>query len=166
MGLKKHWLYLKYLVAHKWYVFVECYRLGIPLAGITHDWSKVLPDEWFPYVEFFYGDKPPEQQEEGYSHIAGQNRAFDFAWLLHQKRNKHHWQFWLLPEDDGGTKKLDMPDRYRREMLADWFGAGKAQGRGDQPRECREWYLKNRERMQLHPRTRSWVEEQLGVIDQ
>lgn len=54
---------------------------------------------------------------------------------------------------------LPMPDCYRREMLADWRGAGLALGKPD----TRGWYLANRENIQLHPETRAWVEEQLGV---
>ena len=85
------------------------------------------------------------------------NKAFDYAWLLHQKRGKHHWQWWILPEDDGGIKVLPMPDKYRKEMLADWRGAGKAQGTPD----SYKWYMHNKEKMQLHPDTRKWVECEL-----
>lgn len=52
--------------------------------------------------------------------------AFDVAWVQHQHRNPHHWQHWVLREDDGATKLLPMPDRYVREMVADWAGAGRA----------------------------------------
>ncbi|MEW6726891.1 MAG: DUF5662 family protein [Bacillota bacterium] len=54
---------------------------------------------------------------------------------------------------------LPMPDRYRKEMLADWHGAGKAQGKPD----TKAWYLANKDKMLLHPETRDWVEAQLGV---
>ena len=56
---------------------------------------------------------------------------------------------------------LPMPDRYRREMLADWRGAGMAINGKD---ETAEWYVKNRENIILHPETRAWIEEQLGVV--
>ncbi|MCI0351247.1 MAG: DUF5662 family protein [Acidobacteriales bacterium] len=85
---------------------------------------------------------------------------FNKAWLLHQHRNPHHWQFWILQEDDGGYEKLPMPYRYRCEMLADWRGAGLAiTGEDNTP----EWYRKNRDNMRLHPCVRAWIEEQLGV---
>jgi hypothetical protein len=63
-----------------------------------------------------------------------------------------------LPEDEGGTKVLPMPDRYRREMLADWRGAGLAQGTPD----TLHWYSVNCHKMNLHPETRQWIEIQLG----
>lgn len=84
--------------------------------------------------------------------------AFDFAWLLHQKRNKHHWQWWVLPEDEGGVKLIPIQPMYRLEMLCDWLGASKAQGHGGDIASVRAWYDKNGEKMQLFPDTRDWVE--------
>ena len=63
-----------------------------------------------------------------------------------------------LPEDEGGLKVLPMPDKYRREMLADWRGAGLAQGTPD----TLNWYRINRHKMSLHPETQTWIEQQLG----
>lgn len=62
--MKKHLRYLKYLIRHRWYVFLECCKLGIPWRGIVHNLSKFLPSEWFPYVERFYGN-----DREGYSFL-------------------------------------------------------------------------------------------------
>lgn len=148
------------MLRHKWFVFIECCKLGIPLRGLWHDWSKFLPWEWFPYAEYFYGEETPKKPKTGYFHKMGRDDQFDFAWLLHQKRNKHHWQWWTLPEDCGKVKILPMPDVYRKEMLADWRGAGKAQGYGD---NTSVWYEANKDKMQLHPETRKWIEKQLGL---
>jgi len=161
--MRAHLAYLRYVLRHKWFVFVECIKLGIPWRGLVHDWHKFLPGEWFPYVRFFYHpDGTPKQRrdETGYYKPTDTgDAAFDYAWLLHQKRGKHHWQWWVLPEDEGGIKVLPMPDKYRREMLADWRGAGRAQGKPD----TRRWYEANKDKMQLHPETRAWIEEQLGI---
>lgn len=167
--LKPHLLYLRYVLRHKWFVFLAACRLGIPWLGLVHDLSKFLPDEWMPYVHFFYGPKaePIQRRDETgyYKPTDTGDAAFDFAWLLHQKRNRHHWQFWILPEDEGGVKVLPMPDRYRREMLADWMGAGRAQlGTKWTSNEPRRWYTKNHAKMQLHPETRTWIERKLNVI--
>jgi len=78
--------------------------------------------------------------------------------LLHQKRNKHHWQWWCLIDSDGEIKALPMPERYRLEMLADWRGAGRAKGNGD---DIQEWYGKNKDMIILTPEMREWVETQL-----
>jgi len=142
--------YLKYILRHKWYVFVECCKLGIPWRGVMHDMSKLLPSEFFAYREYFYGGwtftpKPVEDD-------------FDFAWHWHLKRNKHHWQWWIIKFDNGGLKIFEMPMEYRKEMLADWIGAGKAiHGKN----EVAKWYASEKGNMALAPETRKWIEENI-----
>jgi hypothetical protein len=53
-----------------------------------------------------------------------------------------------------------MPVNCLNEMLADWEAAGKAKGRGN---DLVEWYLTNRSRMTLHPRTRAFIEVELNT---
>lgn len=139
--------YLNYLIKHKWFVMIECFKVKLHWRGIIHDWSKFLPSEFAPYANYFFGNEKESKTR------------FDYAWQLHQKRNKHHWQWWVTPRANG-NKTLLMPDKYRKEMLADWRGASKAQGYGD---NTRKWYLKNRERMQIHPKTKKWIEKQLDL---
>ncbi len=156
--MRKHLRYLSYVLRHKWFVFVECCKLGIPWRGFWHDWSKFRWDEWKAYANYFYGPQPIRDSVGYYKPTNTGDCAFDFAWLLHQKRNRHHWQWWILPEDNGGTKTLKMPHKYIIEMVSDWRGAGKAQGYGD---NTLEWYNKNKDKMQLHPDTRAWIESEL-----
>ncbi len=157
--MSKYIKYGWYLLRHKWFVFVECCRFEMIWLGIIHDWSKFLPNEFIPYARHFYGDQESDikkgRDETGY-YKAGDTGdiAFDFAWLLHQKRNKHHWQWWILPEDDGGTKIFEIPDQYRNEMLADWRGAGRAQGTPD----TKAWYEKNADKLKLGYFTRLRIE--------
>jgi hypothetical protein len=163
--MKEHWQYLKYIARHKWFVFLAACRLGIPWLGLIHDLSKLRPDEWQPYKRYFYGKWPKvsEMSAGEKSVYFGRTQEvvdaeFDEAWLAHIHRNKHHWQYWVLREDSGAVKCLPMPHRYVLEMLADWIGAGKAQGYGN---NTLDWYAKNRAKMQMHPTTREWVEDNL-----
>jgi hypothetical protein len=127
-----------------------------------HDISKLLPDEWFPYANYFYGAKHDitrGRDSTGYYKPTDTgDEAFDFAWLLHQKRNRHHWQWWILPEDNGGVKILEITEPYFTEMLCDWIGAGRAQGRkspkNDPLYETRKWWAANRHKMQFHKKTK------------
>ena len=155
----KHFEYLAYVCRHKWYVFLACIQYGCIWRGIVHDLSKFLPSEWFPYVENFYG------QWRGWGKIAPPDiqHAYNLAWLHHQRRNLHHHQYWVLNKDDGTQEVLEMPEAYVREMVADWTGAGRAI-HGEN--ECVEWYLKNRNKMILHPGTRARVENLLGLVHQ
>lgn len=154
--MKKYLRYARYVIRHCKYVRRACFAKGLYWQGIVHDLSKWRQSEFIPYARFFYGPKPPMRNTTGYYKPTDTgNDAFDFAWLLHQKRNPHHWQFWILQEDEGGVKVLEIPHRYRLEMLCDWYGASMAQGYGG---KSRTWYAANREKMQLHPATRAWVE--------
>lgn len=156
----KHVKYLTYVLRHKWYVLLECCRAGVPLSGILHDIDKFYPDEWFPYVEQFYGSGRQKRDATGaYDPNAAAALAFRVAWLKHWHRNPHHWEHWLS-YGRSGVAALPMPDRYRREMLADWRGASRAQGKG---RDVLGFYQKNGPTMLLHDSTRLWVEHELGV---
>lgn len=160
--------YLKYVVRHKYYVSVECFKHGLYWRGLKHDLSKFLPSEFIPYAKFFYGSKTPRRDKTGYYKPTDTGDAdFDFAWLKHQKRNDHHWQWWILPEDNGGVKILPMPYEALTEMICDWVGAGQAQGNkspaNDIYKETRAWYNVNKVKMQLHRDTRVEIERRLGV---
>lgn len=158
----KFFRYFRYVFRHKWFVFIECCKLKIPLLGIIHDSSKFNPEEFIPYTNYFYGDKTSDirkgRDSTGYyKPWDTKDASFDFAWLLHQKRNKHHWQWWCLQTDEEGIKVFDMPMKYRKEMLADWRGAGKAQGTPD----TLAWYSKNKDNLTLHKNTRQWIEDNI-----
>lgn len=167
----KHLKYAQYIFWHKWYVAVECFKRGLYWRGIVHDWSKLLPSEWVPYANFFYGEgaKPVRDKTGYYKPTDTGDAAFDFAWLLHQKRNKHHWQWWILPEDNGGVKILPIEEPYLTEMICDWIGAGKAQGHFSPPtdpmQETRKWWTANNHKMQLHPETRKEIERRILPVD-
>jgi len=147
--MNKNWEYLKYVLKHKWYVFQECCKLGIPWRGFLHDMSKFRPSEWKPYAEYFYGRYPMDEKPPS------ESKAFDIAWLHHQKRNPHHWQYWILKEDSGSTHNIEMPIVYRKEMYADWVGAGKAITGKD---NIIPWYNKNKDNIKLGWETRRWIE--------
>ena len=150
--MRRHYKYLSYVLRHKWFVLLAGLKLRVPIhLLILHDISKFYPSEWFAYARTFYSPSGKGQFESGTS--------FDMAWNAHQKRNKHHWQYWMLNMDDGGRKCLPMPPRYRKEMLADWMGAGRAITGTD---NTLEWYTNNRHKMKLHPETRTWIEEKIG----
>jgi|GEM_PF-401922 len=151
--MRRHWQYLKYVLRHKWFVFRAGLKLRVPLlALLLHDWDKFTPGMWLPYARTFRKPNGEGQYEP--------SDAFFHAWNGHEKRNKHHWQYWVLVKDSGELVPLPMPDRHRREMLADWIGAGRALGKPD----TRAWYQANSRKIMLHPETRAWVERQLEVI--
>lgn len=150
--LKSHWANLKYLLTHKWFVALECAKLGLYWQALVHDLSKFRPSEWNAYAEFFSCPLDPKPED-----VRGR---FIDAWAAHLRRNPHHWQYWVTPKDTGGRHVLRMPEKYAKEMVADWRGASLALKGRD---ESREWYLERRKTILLHPETRKLVEELLGI---
>ena len=153
--MNKNLIYLKYIARHKWYVFKACLKYGIVWRGLVHDLSKLFPSEFIPYRDYFYG-RYGEVEQNITNDI---QEEFDLAWLRHQKKNLHHWQAWVLKQDDGQLKALEMPLEYRQEMLADWSGASIAIKGYD---DTYNWYAKNWKNMILAPMTRNWVEHKIG----
>src|SRR5688572_29402107 len=121
--MKAHFKYASYVARHKWFVLRAGLKTKAPLWRLLiHDWSKLTPAEWRPYVRTFYGRTPgpvelrhrfhgrPNDERNLADWKADRAAAFDKAWLHHQHRNPHHWQHWLLREDDGDLKTLPMPE--------------------------------------------------------
>lgn len=146
----RHLQYLKYVIRHKFFVLRAGLWTKAPFYRLLiHDWSKFLPGEWVPYASFFYGDKEKWKA------------SFDRAWLFHQRRNKHHWQYWVLHKDSGEIVPMVMPEKYVREMVADWCGAGRAiTGTW----EVDSWYQKNKDVIQLNVVTRLMVEKLISDL--
>jgi len=155
--MRAHLAYLSYVLRHKWYVLLACRQTGCSLwRGLIHDLSKFLPSEWGPYARTFYALVGSKKQ---YS----ESDEFRVAWLHHQHRNTHHWNYWVqIDAPMGAGRAVRMPDRYVREMVADWIGAGLAQGKPD----VLGWYLANEHKMLLHSDTRASVERLLGISDE
>lgn len=153
-NVRRHWNYFKYLIRHKYYVFIGIRVCGgSPYRALVHDMSKCLPSEWSPYASTFY--KPDGSGQYTPS------KDFNIAWLKHIHRNKHHWQYWILRMDSGETIPQEIPQKYVREMVGDWMGAGKAiTGRW----EVGEWYDNNKYKMRLHPKTKDEVDALISVV--
>ena len=160
------YLYDQYLVYHKSNVkkgfdwikdnLPELIKPGFDFEwqiGLNHDQSKTKQDEYNAYDAYFYGG----------------NRSFfvvqEFkkAWLLHIHRNPHHWQYWILINDDPeeGEVLIEMPYNYILEMICDWWAFSWAKGNLN---EIFAWYDKHKDYIKLHQNTRNTVEFILNQI--
>jgi len=129
-------------------------KLGLePLAILCdHDKSKWSSEEYDAYDKYFYG-------KTGRSHKIVED--FKYAWLHHIHNNPHHWQYWVLQNDDEGEEVLEMPGQYVVEMICDWWSFSIAKG---DMTEIFPWYEAHKDKMKLHPKTRKLVEDILGKI--
>lgn len=132
-----------------------CYTLLTGENLDSHDASKLTAEELGPYDRYFY---PEENRVVKNAQI---ETDFDYAWLHHQNVNRHHWQYWILIEDEGKIKPLEMPDRYINEMVADWgsFAYQKRDGN-----ELLKWYATHVNKMILAPETKKKVEDLVKTL--
>lgn len=117
-----------------------------------HDESKYSLDEYIAYDAYFYGDKTEAVEKE-----------FRQAWLRHIHRNPHHWQYWVLINDDPGEGQiaLEMPYNYIIEMICDWWAFSWQKGYLG---EIFSWYDEHSEYIILAPETRKTVEDILWEL--
>lgn len=194
--LRKHWLYFKRLVTHKIHVFDEGRKLGVPFWQLVlHDISKFSFSEWNPYVQRFYGDENPivlRRFAEAVKHHHNHNPHHWNYWL---RPTRARWSieiseteakllhfdkpFLTMSTSNADTinelhqrlsrqaEPMEMPMRYRMEMLADWLAVGRDH---DAPPEyalisARSWYIESKQenRIILAPDTQAWIETKLGV---
>ena len=114
-----------------------------------HDESKYDVFEYEAYDDYFYGGN------KSYKVV----KAFKRAWLHHIHHNPHHWQFWVLLNDDEGEECLEMPYPHAIEMICDWWSFSWKKG---DLTEIFRWYEEHKEKMRLHEDTRKVVEDILG----
>lgn len=121
--------------------------------GFCHDTSKSTPDEYDAYDAYFYGNN------KSYAVV----QAFNYAWLHHIHNNPHHWQFWILVNDDPneGMVIMDMPYNYIIEMICDWWAFSWVSGNLS---EIFNWYDQHKDYMKLSDQTRKTVEDILSKI--
>lgn len=118
-----------------------------------HDYSKLNADEYEAYDAYFYGGN------RSYAVV----EAFRRAWLLHIHRNPHHWQYWILINDDPGEgcTCIEMPYNYIIEMICDWWSFSWKVG---DLSEVFDWYDEHKNYIQLAPKTRKTVEDILWKL--
>lgn len=119
----------------------------------NHDASKTDPEEYDAYDAYFYGNN------RSYSVV----QNFKKAWLRHIHNNPHHWQHWILINDEPkeGMVVIDMPYIYVVEMICDWWSFSWTKG---DLNEIFGWYEDRKDYMKLSDNTRRSVEYILGKM--
>lgn len=118
-----------------------------------HDKSKYEPIEYHAYDAYFYGKNRSHKVVED----------FRLAWLNHIHNNPHHWQHWVLINDEPneGMIIMDMPYQYIVEMICDWWAFSWKTGNLN---EIFKWYDEHKSHMKLSDTTRKTVESILDKM--
>ena len=141
---------------HEWLIinlpelFEEYDADNIAEMIIHHDESKYSDEEYYAYCEYFYGNKTDDVKSD-----------FDYAWLHHQHNNPHHWQHWLLQQDDSNWKLLEIPYPYIIEMICDWWAFSWVKGNLT---EIFDWYADNKLKILMNKKSKEQVEHILDLL--
>ena len=135
------------------------------MVSFNHDESKYSTEEYDAYDQYFYGGN------RSYKVV----QDFNYAWLHHIHQNPHHWQYWVLINDEPGEDEngipyeypfgnfvaLMIPLPYIFEMIADWWSFSWKKGNLF---EIFNWYAEHREKQYINPNSRMILERILEKI--
>lgn len=121
----------------------------------NHDVSKYSSEEYDAYDRYFYGEGEKTKEVKD---------AFNRAWLHHIHANPHHWQHWVLINDDPNLVEivLEMDYPYIIEMICDWWAFSWVKG---DLYEIFKWWEEHEKYMKLHVKTRKTVVDILEKIN-
>jgi len=145
--------HFKVITKHRHQVIKHCAKCGIFWQGLRHDLSKYSPAEFIPGAKYFIGNRSPNEGER-------QDKGYSLAWIHHQGRNKHHFEYWkdYNPE----TKKMSpvkMPYKYVVEMFCDRVAASKIyQGSNYSHTHPLQYFMRAKATRQIHPATSDELE--------
>jgi hypothetical protein len=154
--LKWYVRYFSYVLKHKFYVWYMCFKMWLYRQWIIHDLSKFLPCEAKRYMRYYsLGDKTIKE-------------SFDKARNHHQKNNKHHREYWVFWDTN---TPIQMPEKYVKEMICDWRWVWRSFCKKENIEkynqdlffEVKDWYSKNKNRMNIHEKTRMYIENFLSI---
>ncbi|OQB06859.1 MAG: hypothetical protein BWY21_01861 [Parcubacteria group bacterium ADurb.Bin216] len=142
-----------YIVRHKWFVMIECFKVGLIWEGIVHDLDKFRIEYFVAYNKYQKRKLFKAQQPEELYPKTG-DRGINREILRHRKTSPHHWQYYCY----GRKQPSPMPDKYIKEMICDWVGAAKARGR----KNLMEWYSEAKDYMIFNEETKGKVDTMLN----
>lgn len=121
----------------------------------NHDKSKYTESEWTPYIDFFYPEEGKTSEDA--------RKEFDYACLHHYHHNPHHWNHWILNDDENkeNDKVLDMDLIYIIEMLCDWHSFSLKNPEST----AFSWWEKNKENMNMTDNTIELVNKYIQYVN-
>jgi hypothetical protein len=136
---------------HRFHVFLNCVRCGIPWRGFVHDLSKYSPKEFFPSARYCTGKKSPigeeRKAEGGYSNV----------FIHHTRKNRHHYEYWV-DVTTGDIILIPMPYKFALEMCCDMISASMVYNKGHYDSSLPLAYFeKNQKKSLMHSATKDFI---------
>ena len=155
----KAWKHFCTITRHRLQVIRNCYHAGILWQGLRHDLSKYSPTEFIPGAKYYQGDRSPNAEER-------EVNGYSVAWMHHQGRNKHHFEYWQDYHPQTRMKQpVKMPLRYVKEMFCDRVAASKTyRGAAYRDSDPYDYYAHSVDHYIIHPDTAAALESLLRIL--
>ncbi len=147
------------ITRHRHKVIVHCFKAGIPRRGLMHDLSKYSPTEFLEGARCWQGSRSPNEK-------ARETQGYSLAWLHHQGRNRHHFEYWFDYNPQTHRREpVKMPLVFVLEMFCDRVAASKIyQGKRYNNRHPLEYFLRAKPHRVIHPETSDLLESWLVML--
>ena len=149
------------ITAHRHQVIRHCFRAGIPWRGLMHDLSKYTWTEFGEGARYWQGTRSPNERAR---EIHGHSRA----WLHHQGRNRHHFEYWMDYNMVSHRKEpVKMPFIFVLEMFCDRVAASKIyQGKKYNDQHPLAYFSRAKATRVIHPATSDLLESWLVMLSE
>ncbi len=144
---------------HRHKVISHCFKVGIPWRGLMHDLSKYTPTEFREGAQNWLGTRSPNEK-------ARDEKGYSLAWLHHQGRNRHHFEYWFDYNPETHQRApVKMPFIFVLEMFCDRVAAGKIyMGDGYDDTQPLKYFLRAKPHRIIHPETSDLLESWLTML--
>ncbi|MCR5627900.1 MAG: DUF5662 family protein [Lachnospiraceae bacterium] len=140
-----------------------CFRVGLYYQGLMHDLSKYCPEEFITGVKYYQGGN--RSSNNGERDVIGYSKA----WLHHQGRNKHHYEYWIdyNSRNDGDVMvPIKMPLKYVVEMFLDRIAASRIYNKGSYTDDMPlKYYAYSANRIPMHKETKALLYGLLRMLE-
>ncbi len=153
------WKHFRTITKHRHQVIKHCFHAGILWQGLRHDLSKYTPTEFIPGAKYYQGGRSPNAKER-------ETNGYSKAWLHHQGRNRHHFEYWQDYNPQTRLKEpVKMPLRYVKEMFCGRVAASKIYSGSDYTEDMPLAYFQKGKYCRLiHPETSDLIESLLTML--
>lgn len=146
--------HLRTVNEHRRLVRQGCFAVGLYAQGLLHDLSKYSPAEFLIGAKYYQGYRSPNNAER-------EIKGYSSAWLHHQGRSKHHYEYWVdyAASEGIGMRPIKMPERYLVEMVMDRIAASKTYNKGHYTDDLPlAYFLKGKPVIKMHEDTKRELE--------
>lgn len=148
------------ITKHRHKVISHCFKAGIGFQGLFHDLSKYSITELKTGARYYVGYRSPNDMER-------RDKGYSEAWLHHQGRNRHHFEYWHdYNPNTGLVEPVEMPLKYVKEMFCDRIAASKIYlGKDYCESQPLEYFRRGKARDIAHPKTMDLLESWLMMLE-